>query len=133
MSMIKNNDYFKQGILFDNLLHGKRHPTDIDAMVELNDKAYYFVELKRKGSYLRDGQKILFERLCNALYKTGKSAYAILAHHTEHTQDKNGDIYLRHCFVDEIYYPYLRTWKEPEHQITVGDFDDWFYEKFDRR
>lgn len=132
MSMIRNDDYFKQGILFDNLLHGKRHPTDIDAMVELNDKAYYFVELKRKGNNIRTGQKILFERLCNALEETGKKAYAILAHHTEKTQDKNGDIYLRHCYIDEIYYADRKKWIAPKKDTSVGDFDDWFYHEYDK-
>jgi len=128
--MIKSEEYFKKGILFDGLEHGKMHPTDIDAMVELKGKAYYFVELKREGNDIRTGQKILFERLCDDLYKAGKEAYAILAHHDWLCEDYNGDIRLKDCVIDKVYYPESRAWVEAAQIMTVKQFDQMIFERY---
>ena len=57
-------------------------------------------EVKRKGSDMALGQKLLLERLCDS-WHTGKS-FIIFAHH-EH-DDETTDIPVDECEVYKLYY-----------------------------
>jgi hypothetical protein len=51
---------------FSRLCWGKITPTDIDLFVEFADRLFIFAEAKRHGATMPRGQKLAFERLCDA-------------------------------------------------------------------
>ena len=71
-SLIRNSNQTKQGIDFTGVENGKIHPTDIDAVLEFDNEALILIEVKRKGSKLPLGQRLLLERLCDS-WHTEKS------------------------------------------------------------
>ena len=65
MSLIRNSKQTKQGIDFTGLQNGKIHPTDIDAVLEFDNKVLVLFEMKRKGNDIPTGQRLVLERVCN--------------------------------------------------------------------
>lgn len=53
---------------FSGLRFGKITPTDIDAMLEFNDRLFVLIEGKRVGAPLSFGQRLALERLTDALH-----------------------------------------------------------------
>lgn len=52
---------------FSGLRYGKITPSDIDAALEFNGRLFIFIEGKRTGAPLSYGQRLMFERLTDAL------------------------------------------------------------------
>lgn len=99
-SLIRNSNQTKQGLDFTGVENGKIHPTDIDAVLEFDNEVLILIEVKRKGSKIPLGQKLLLERLCDS-WHTKKS---IVLYATHNYDDETKDIPLRECVIDACYF-----------------------------
>ena len=66
---------------FEGLTFGKLHPSDIDLVLEVKDKAYLLVEVKRAGAPHPRGQRLMYERMAADLHKAGKHVLLVYATH----------------------------------------------------
>ena len=78
---IYNRDRAKQLNNFSGLRYGTITPTDIDGLIEYNNKAYILIEIKYKNNECPNGQRIALERLTDDLQKTGKDTICIIGTH----------------------------------------------------
>ena len=99
-SLIRNSSQTKQGLDFTGIQNGKIHPSDIDAVLEFDNKALILIEVKRTGNSIPLGQRLLLERLCDS-WHTNKS---IVLHVTHNYMDDSRDIPLTNCCVNACYY-----------------------------
>lgn len=100
MGLIKNSNKAKQGIDFTGVKWGKIHPSDVDFVLEFNNKVLILGEVKYKGSELTIGQRLMLERMADS-WHTGFS-FIIFVHHTH--DDDTTDIPLEKCEVYKIYH-----------------------------
>ena len=77
--MIRNMAKYHQFMSFDNLVFGSIHPSDIDCVLEFQNRLAVIVECKSPGVELSLGQKILLERLCDRLERGGMVCVIIVA------------------------------------------------------
>ena len=99
MSLIRNKGQIKQGIDFTGIKNGSIHPTDIDAVLEFNNEAIIFIEVKRKGNDLPTGQRLLLERICDS-WHTKKSISLFLTHENYNSDEL---IDLKNCKLSKYY------------------------------
>ena len=71
-----------RGLRFRNIT-----PTDIDGLIEYQNKAYIFIEVKCVGVELPYGQKLALERLCDDLQKTKPTIIIVCQHNTPSETD----------------------------------------------
>lgn len=100
VSLIRNSNQTKQGLDFTGLQNGAIHPSDIDAVLEFDNEALILIEVKRQGSKIPKGQRLLLERVCDN-WGTPKS---IVLYCTHTFQDDSVDIPAELCTVYETYY-----------------------------
>lgn len=93
---------------------GTRYPTDVDAFMELHDKIFMFIEMKREAGLLPQGQRLALERLTDAVAETGRQSILLIAEH-----DDDGDIDVAKALVRE--YRYNRQWRVPQHPTPVAE------------
>ena len=63
--LIRNTNQVKQAIDFKGLDFGNIHPSDIDAVLEFDNKHLILFEIKRSGNDIPIGQRLLLKRICN--------------------------------------------------------------------
>ena len=78
---IFHKDRMKQIVDFSNLLVGGYTPTDIDFVMEKNNKWWVFGEVKVQGTPITKGQDILYQRLWDNYFKLKIPCMYILTHH----------------------------------------------------
>lgn len=106
MTLIRNSNQVKQAVDFTGIENGIIHPTDIDAVLEFDDEAIIFMEVKKRGNKIPTGQRLVLERLVEA-WRTPK---AIALYVTHFGTDETQDIPLEDCFVEK-YYTQQTKWK----------------------
>jgi hypothetical protein len=91
-------------------------PTDIDGAFEFDGKMFIFFELKYREKDIDTGQRLFFERICNALNRSGRHCLCIHARHEigDFTKDVNAD----KCTVVK-YYAQSGRWITPKQETTV--------------
>lgn len=67
---------------FTGLRYGLITPSDIDAFIDFGGKAYVIIETKVVGNPLPQGQRLLLERLCDALNGSAHALVLIAEHNT---------------------------------------------------
>lgn len=87
--------------------NGKIGGTDIDFLLEFDDKFLIIIEIKREGKELTTGQRLVLERMINAWRESGRKGIAIFA--TYKHLDEDGFINLQNCKVHS-YYTTDHTW-----------------------
>ena len=97
--LIRNSNQVKQAIDFHGIGNDKIHPTDIDAVLEFNNKSLILFEVKKIGNNLPTGQKLVLERLVNSWHT--KESIAIVVKHN--FKDETIDIPLIKCWVRNYY------------------------------
>lgn len=121
-SLIRNIDYLKQTISFDGIKSNKVSPTDIDALLEFDDKYLIIFELKYKGAKVPIGQKLALERiiknwkLSSKGYRDGWVIYA------QHETPKGDIIYLKDCKVVSIYSDKEASFGKPVDMIRFLNY-----------
>ena len=98
MGLIRNSKQTTQAIDFDGIKTGKIHPSDIDAVLEFDNKALILIEVKRKGNDLPLGQRMLLERIVD------KWEVGIVLKVEHQCYDTDVDIPLKDCIVTGVYY-----------------------------
>ena len=92
----------RQLIKFEGIKYGNITPTDIDAMIEYQNMAYIFVEVKHLNKRLDRGQELALQRMVDDAAKVGKIAVAFVLEHD--VTDSNNDVYLTECKIRNFYY-----------------------------
>ena len=98
-NLIRNSNQVKQAIDFAGIGDTKIHPTDIDAVLEFNNKSLILFEVKKIRNHLPTGQKLVLERLVDS-WHTDESIALVVKHNFK---DDTIDIPLRKCWVRNYY------------------------------
>lgn len=70
---------------FSGLCYGTKTPTDIDGFIDFENKLFILFELKYKQKELGKGQRLAFERLCDAIENV--PCYFLIATHSNTEDD----------------------------------------------
>lgn len=120
-TLFRNQKRGKQLIDFAGLKYsGNRYGTDVDCLLEFQDKLFIFVEIKGKGATMPVGQRLALDRITDRLASTGVTACTLLAEHN--TPDPNVNIDLSQCNV--VSYRWNKQWKAPEVPMNVKQAAD---------
>ncbi len=100
--LIHSVERLSQPIAFDGIKKGLVHPTDIDALLEFDDRYLFLFELKKKGNKVPLGQKLALQRIANAWIRDGedKKAWVI---YCEHDTSVDELVYLAKCKVLRVF------------------------------
>ena len=116
---INNEEMAKQLNCFCGLRYDTITPTDIDGFVEFADRLFILLEGKRVGASLSGGQRLAFERLCDAVQSTGR-IFSVAVY--EHDIPPPQQIDVASCSVVE--YRWLGKWNTIKSGVTVRQFID---------
>ena len=119
---IQNREFASQIRDFTNLRWGNTTPTDIDGFVEFGDKLFFVIEVKYNDTKLPYGQRLAIERLVDAIERSQRVCYGIVAIHKT-----DGDIDVGGCEVVE--YRFQGEWHKPRKYVTVKVMIDYLHEK----
>ncbi len=111
-----------QRISFDGLGGQTLYPTDIDLIYEHKNRGYFMAELKRKGSALPTGQRLLMERFARDMQRAGKFAIIVIAEH----ECDDDIIPLAECQVSRVY---ITGWQVVKATCTVRQAFQTFLDK----
>lgn len=111
----------KQLLLYEGMQYMNITPTDIDGCIEYHNKAWFFYEIKEKGTPIKMGQRIALERLVKDTSTAGKYSIAIIAEHEEYDTEK--PVYLKDCVVRELKIG-NEKWRPPNKPMTVKEITD---------
>ena len=78
---IRNEQYVSRKRDFSGLRYGPCTPTDIDALLELDDEVFIFIEAKYKDTTMSKGQRLALERMTDAIAHDGRHAIALVVSH----------------------------------------------------
>jgi hypothetical protein len=113
-SLIRNRNQVKQVIDFTGVQNGKIHPSDIDFVLEFDNKVLILGEVKRKYNKIPKGQKLILQ---NIIDRWGEGGIALKVEHQYN--DDNTNIPLEECTVTGRYYKGNWTYfTEPKNFIT---------------
>ena len=117
MSLINNKAKMSQVLDFTGLKSGACHPTDIDAVLEFDNKFLILIEVKTKNNNLTFGQRLVLERIVDAWNDGDKKAIALCVSHDVY--DYNKSIMLDVCEVDLFYSG--ESWKKGNGKTNVKE------------
>ena len=125
---INNRDRAKQLRDFSGLQFGSITPTDIDGLIEYQNKAYVFFELKYGEAEMPTGQRLAFERTTDDLENKKPTLFLIATHNVS---DCNKDIDTANASVTE--YRLKGEWVtfSPEFRITTKKIIELFLENLE--
>jgi hypothetical protein len=109
---LKNREQFSQIVSFHSMTYGKLSPTDFDAFIEFNDKLFIIIETKYLNAQMPLGQRLALERICDAIYESGKIATVLV---TSHDTPKDEDIDLGNTTLTKI------RWEKKWVEIKSGE------------
>jgi hypothetical protein len=91
---------------FSDLLFGNTiTPTDLDSLIEYHNELFVFAETKVEGVVIPYGQRLAFERLCDACQRSGKGSILFI---TQHNTPK--DEVIRMGLTEVIEYRHMFKW-----------------------
>ena len=116
--MIRNEDHLTQFNDFAGLRYGSIYPTDIDGLIEIQDKLFIFIELKYQEAKVPVGQKLALERITRAIDSIpGKRAFCFIAVHND---KKRIDV----AQATVKYFMQKGEWKTTKRLVTVREAID---------
>lgn len=126
---IRNIERKQQINSFKNIRYGNITPTDIDGLIEYQDKAYVIFEIKYGNAELPKGQRKAIQRLVTDAGKANKKALAIIAEH--HVDDTRQPVDVSQCDVREVFLSSEkeRKWRKPNHSMKLKECIDLFITK----
>ena len=107
-----------QVIDFSGIKKGAVHPTDIDAVLEFDNKFLVLIEVKTKGNELTTGQRLVLERMVNSWKSNDKKAIALFVSHN--ITDSSESVMLDKCDVEKYYTG--NGWKDTKSLLNVKQF-----------
>ena len=87
---------------FRNLIYGSITPTDIDGLIEYQNKAYILIEIKYDDAEMPGGQRKALIRMIDDFTKAGKKSILIVAEH--YISNWEQDVDVAACRVRKYYY-----------------------------
>ena len=111
--LIRNTNQVKQAIDFKGLDYGNIHPSDIDAVLEFDNKHLILFEIKRLDNKIPTGQRLLLERICNDW--VGNS----IVLKGEHKCNDTETIFLDECILTQSYKN--GKWKPHSGSTTIKE------------
>jgi len=111
--LIRSRSNLAQVINFSGLKFGSMYPSDIDAIIEVRDKLWIVIEVKHGDAEPPFGQRLMLERLVDALSEH-RQAILFLANHKS-----RGEVDLASCIVTK--YRIRKKWVVPRAPVTVHD------------
>lgn len=112
---IINRERAKQLINFKNIrLDRKITPTDIDGLIEYDNKAYILMEFKYRGNEVPFGQRLAMVRMIDDFTARGKWSMLLICEHD--VVDPEQDIDASKATVRRIYYK--GEWRKPKVGFT---------------
>jgi hypothetical protein len=120
--MIKYNKRIKQVLDFRGMGNSKIHPTDIDAVLEFNNKYLILFEIKLKGVANSVGQDLVLKRIADCWEKTNGNAFII---YCEHKTDPKEVVTMKNTTVKRIYsggVNYKRNENLKECLVKLADY-----------
>jgi len=116
-SLINNSDRVRQVLDFTGVQNGNMHPSDIDAVLEFDNKYLVLMEVKYNNALIPTGQRLLLERLAAAwVANLGKEAVILKVSHD--FKDDKKDVPLDKCKVTHI-WDKVGKWKELDEPIGL--------------
>lgn len=115
---IRNRNYASQIRDFSGLKFGKITPTDIDGLIEYQNKGFVVIEAKYGTANLPYGQELALVRLCDVIQQNRPSLLIIARHFS------TGDIDFAQMIVER--FRYGGVWHKEDKEITVKDLTDRF-------
>lgn len=109
-----------QGRDFTGLRYGNITPTDIDGLIEYQDKCYVFLEAKLEGTSMPHGQELALVRLCDDVQRVKPSILILATHNTAIGRE----IDFANAFVEK--YRYMGEWRVTSPGTTVKQLVDNF-------
>ncbi len=120
--MIKYKKRIKQVLDFRGVGNSKIHPTDIDAVLEFDNKYLILFEIKLKGVANSIGQDLVLKRIVDSWEKTNGNAFIIYCEHNTDTQEI---VTMQNTTVKRIYTKgvnYKRNQNLKECLIKLADY-----------
>ena len=102
---------------FSGLRFGTITPTDIDAFVEFEGRAFIFIETKHGAVEMPRGQQLAIERACEKIQAGGAQALALVVHKQGDTAGPTYEI--GRLPVVLVWRP--GGWRPPTRQITARE------------
>lgn len=131
---IHSSKYLNERVYFDGMIYTLRGRelvpiTDIDAILDAQNKAWIIYECKHGNSMPPIGQKITLERLVKDISSKDKPAIVFVCSHDVPEGEK---IYLKDCIVTSIYTngKWIDTLKEYGKGYTAKALTDLFIRKY---
>jgi hypothetical protein len=118
--LIRDKDRVNQSFDFKGLEKGNIHPTDIDGILEVDNKHMIILEAKLFGSNFQLGQDLLQKRLVDKWETHPDDGHAVLLS-VFHNVPSNESIPMTEL-VWYVYSKGIRTTIRPELRITVKKF-----------
>jgi len=107
MSLIKNRNRVKQVIDFTGVQNGAMHPSDVDAVLEFDNRVLILMEIKYKSRPIPTGQRLMLERICNSWHVEGRGIVLRVEHDFD---DDSKNIPLDLCLVSSYYHRKEWVW-----------------------
>lgn len=124
--MIKYPKRIKQVVDFSGF-NNKLHPSDIDAVLEFNNKYLFLFEVKLEGVETPIGQDLLLTRIADAWQTEDKHSFVI---YCEHNTKQDEDVTLKNTNVVKIYHKYKNKIQNINtHDLLVNIANYWNIEK----
>lgn len=98
--MIKHPNRIKQVLDFRGVGNSKIHPTDIDAVLEFDNKYLILFEIKLKGKENTLGQELVLKRIVDCWEKVNGKAFII---YCEHNTNPKEIVTMENTLVNRIY------------------------------
>lgn len=117
MSLIRNTNEVVKAIDFTGVQNKLIHPSDIDAVLEFDNRILILIEVKQMGAPIPTGQRILLERLCD-----NWNTYSSVVLKVEYLPEQSDAtrIPLDVCVVTEFYYQ--SRWQKLKNPIALVRF-----------
>jgi len=113
VSLIRNRNQVKQVIDFTGVQNGKMHPSDIDFVLEFDNKVLILGEVKRQYNRIPTGQKLILERIVDSW-----DGYGIAIKVEHNFKDDSVDIPLEQCKVTAWYHK--KHWQYPKKNMILN-------------
>ena len=116
-----HNPYRASQVLdYAGMLTAPLSPTDIDGLIEWQNRAYIIIEVKHAHAPMKKGQRLALERMVKDFHKAGKSAVAIVVEH--YVKDTQKSVFVASKKVRSVYFGEEQKWRSPQNQVTAGEF-----------
>lgn len=99
-SLIRNEVHLKQIVDFTGLQNRKIYPSDIDSVLEFDNKFLILMEFKKDNANIPLGQELLLQRICNSWEKSDTDKQCVILKISHSFTDT---IYAKDCNVTKIY------------------------------